>query len=147
MLFPVAFLYLRQLQLMYIPTSQGTDFFLSVCHANIETKIYFQRSIYHPWFRKPAKVCQIPLKLSEISDPKIKKKEDDNSHAPLSLFLEGGRERTLGTSLKCMYCALPCSYFYRFGTDFYKISQYDKSICEEVIYFTRKHQKLQFCVP
>ena len=39
-----------------------------------------------------------------------------HSHAPLSLFLEGERE-------KCMYCTLPCSYFYRFGTDFDEISQ------------------------
>ena len=61
-----------------------------------------------------------------------------HSHAPLSFFLEAGREKTLRTSLKCICCVspLPCSYFYRFGTGFYKTSQYDKWSCEEVIYFT-----------
>ena len=82
------------------------------------------------------------LNSQKYQIPKSEKKRkiimQPHSHAPLSFFLEGGRERTLRTSLKCIYCVspLPCSYFYRFDTDFYKTSQYDKWSCEEVIYFT-----------
>ena len=147
MLFPVAFLCLRQLQLMYIPTSQGTDFFYPYVTQILKQKYTFKDLFITHDLGNQQSFVKFLLNSQKYQIPKWKKKEDDNSHAPLSLFLEGGRERTLGTSLKCMYCTVPCSYFYRFGTDFYKISQFDKSICEEIIYFTWKHQKLQFCVP
>ena len=42
MLFPVAFLCLRQLQLMYIPTSRGTDFFYPYVTQILKQKYIFK---------------------------------------------------------------------------------------------------------
>ena len=50
------------------------------------------------------------LNSQKYQTPKTERKKkkmiimQPHSHTPLSLFLEGERERTLGTSLKCMCC-------------------------------------------
>ena len=107
MLFPVAFLCLRQLQLMYIPTSQGTDFFYPYVTQILKQKYTFKDLFITHDLGNLQSFVKFLLNSQKYRIPKLKKKEDDNSHAPLSLFLEGGRERTLGTSLKCIFCTLP----------------------------------------
>ena len=125
-----------------MPTSHGTDFFYPYVTQILKQKYTFKDLFITHDLGNLQRFVQFLLNSQKYQIPKSEKKRkiimQPHSHAPLSFFLEGGRERTLRTSLKCIYCVspLPCSYFYRFDTDFYKTSQYDKWSCEEVIYFT-----------
>ena len=140
MLFPVAFLCLKQLH-AYITGNRL--FFYPYVTQILKQKYTFKDLFITHDLGNLQRFVKFLLNSQKYQIPKSEKKRkiiimQPHSHAPLSFFLEGGRERTLRTSLKCMYCVspLPCSYFYRFGTDFYKTSQYDSWSCEEVIYFT-----------
>ena len=138
MLFPVAFLCLRQLQLMYIPTSQGTDFFYPYVTQILKQKYTFKDLFITHDLGNLQSFVKFLLNSQKYRIPKLKKKKMIILTHP-SLFSWREEERGPWEQV-CNVCfalsPLPCSYFYRFGMDFYKISQYDKSICEEVIYFT-----------
>ena len=97
MLFPVAFLCLRQLQLMYIPTPQGTDFFYPYVMQILKQKYIFKDLFITHHLGNLQRFVKFLLNSQKYQTPKSeRKKKDDNyatsfSHTPLSF--PGGRKR------------------------------------------------------
>ena len=75
MLFPVAFLCLRQLQLMYIPTSQGTDFFYPYVTQILKQKYIFNYLFITDDLGNLQSFVKFLLNSQKYQIPKLKKKK------------------------------------------------------------------------